>query len=78
MYTALAPAKINLYLHVTGRRADGYHELDSLIEFADIYGIIEKYLLRVEELELLSRKSIPDLSTPAFICASNQSLPQCM
>jgi 4-diphosphocytidyl-2-C-methyl-D-erythritol kinase len=31
-----APAKINLYLHVTGRRTDGYHLLDSLIAFADI------------------------------------------
>ncbi|MCB1720741.1 MAG: 4-(cytidine 5'-diphospho)-2-C-methyl-D-erythritol kinase [Alphaproteobacteria bacterium] len=31
-----APAKINLYLHVTGRRGDGYHTLDSLISFADI------------------------------------------
>jgi 4-diphosphocytidyl-2-C-methyl-D-erythritol kinase len=30
----LAPAKINLDLHVTGRRADGYHELDSLTVFA--------------------------------------------
>ena len=30
----LAPAKINLDLHVTGRRADGYHELDSLTAFA--------------------------------------------
>ena len=29
-----APAKINLYLHVTGRRADGYHLLDSLFVFA--------------------------------------------
>ncbi|HEX5080223.1 MAG TPA: hypothetical protein VFV80_13810, partial [Geminicoccaceae bacterium] len=29
-----APAKINLDLHVTGRRADGYHELDSLTAFA--------------------------------------------
>jgi len=28
-----APAKINLALHVTGRRADGYHELDSLVVF---------------------------------------------
>ena len=30
-----APAKINLSLHVTGRRADGYHLLDSLVAFAD-------------------------------------------
>jgi 4-diphosphocytidyl-2-C-methyl-D-erythritol kinase len=31
-----APAKINLYLHVVGRLADGYHLLDSLIVFAGI------------------------------------------
>ena len=31
-----APAKLNLYLHVTGRRDDGYHLLDSLVAFADI------------------------------------------
>jgi len=31
-----APAKVNLYLHVTGRRADGLHELDSLVVFASI------------------------------------------
>ena len=32
-----APAKINLYLHVTGRRADGYHLLDSLVAFAGVF-----------------------------------------
>ena len=31
-----APAKINLTLHVTGQRPDGYHLLDSLVVFADI------------------------------------------
>ncbi|MCC7427272.1 MAG: 4-(cytidine 5'-diphospho)-2-C-methyl-D-erythritol kinase [Alphaproteobacteria bacterium] len=31
-----APAKINLWLHVTGRRDDGYHTLDSLAVFADV------------------------------------------
>lgn len=30
-----APAKINLALHVTGQRADGYHLLDSLVTFAE-------------------------------------------
>ncbi|MGB9646601.1 MAG: 4-(cytidine 5'-diphospho)-2-C-methyl-D-erythritol kinase, partial [Stellaceae bacterium] len=34
--TAFAPAKVNLYLHVTARRDDGYHELDSLVAFADV------------------------------------------
>ncbi len=31
-----APAKINLYLHITGRQGDGYHLLDSLAVFPDI------------------------------------------
>lgn len=35
LFTERAPAKINLYLHVTGKRADGYHLLDSLVVFAD-------------------------------------------
>ncbi|MEI4232201.1 4-(cytidine 5'-diphospho)-2-C-methyl-D-erythritol kinase [Roseovarius sp. D22-M7] len=34
--TETAPAKVNVTLHVTGRRADGYHLLDSLVMFADI------------------------------------------
>lgn len=31
-----APAKVNLYLHLIGRRDDGYHLLDSLVVFAGI------------------------------------------
>ena len=36
METEFAPAKVNLTLHVTGQRADGYHLLDSLVVFASI------------------------------------------
>jgi 4-diphosphocytidyl-2-C-methyl-D-erythritol kinase len=40
MTRVFAPAKINLYLHITGRRDDGYHELDSLVAFADIGDVV--------------------------------------
>ncbi len=35
-----APAKINLTLHVTGRRPDGYHLLDSLVAFAGAHDVV--------------------------------------
>lgn len=31
-----APAKINLFLHVVGRRADGYHDLQTVFQFVDL------------------------------------------
>jgi len=37
----MAPAKVNLFLHVTGRRADGYHLLDSLAVFGPVADRVE-------------------------------------
>ena len=37
----LARAKVNLHLHVTGRRDDGYHLLDSLAVFADVADLLD-------------------------------------
>lgn len=33
--TLLSPAKLNLFLHVTGRRPDGYHELQTVFQLLD-------------------------------------------
>ena len=40
MLTEPAPAKLNLALHVLGRRADGYHLLDSLVVFAGVGDVL--------------------------------------
>lgn len=37
LYDVPAPAKINLFLHVTGRRPDGYHELQTAFRFIGLY-----------------------------------------
>ena len=49
MLTERARAKINLHLHVVGRRTDGYHLLDSLVVFAGAADV-----LTVEPSETLS------------------------
>lgn len=36
-----APAKLNLYLHIVGRRADGHHLIDSLVAFASVHDTLE-------------------------------------
>ena len=37
----LAPAKLNLFLHITGRREDGYHELQTIFQLVDYGDILQ-------------------------------------
>jgi 4-diphosphocytidyl-2-C-methyl-D-erythritol kinase len=41
LFVEAAPAKINLALHVVGRRPDRYHELETLVVFADVADELE-------------------------------------
>ncbi|MBS0613333.1 MAG: 4-(cytidine 5'-diphospho)-2-C-methyl-D-erythritol kinase [Proteobacteria bacterium] len=49
-----APAKINLFLHILGRRTDGYHELQTCFQFLDRCDWLD---LRVREDGLIRRES---------------------
>ncbi|HBF29376.1 4-(cytidine 5'-diphospho)-2-C-methyl-D-erythritol kinase [Rhizobium sp.] len=51
-YRDIAPAKINLALHVTGRREDGYHLLDSLVTFANHGDVIRVSLAEQDAFTL--------------------------
>ena len=42
-FRAAAPAKVNLYLHVVGKRPDGYHLLDSLFAFTEYGDVAEAF-----------------------------------
>lgn len=41
LYDVPAPAKINLFLHVTGRRRDGYHQLQTVFRFIGLYDYLD-------------------------------------
>ena len=61
----IARAKVNLYLRVTGRRADGYHLLDSLAVFADAKDIVtaghaEELTLDIRGGEAVALTAEPD------------------
>ena len=51
-----APAKLNLFLHVTARRADGYHELQTLFQLLDLADTIA---IRVREDGAIERPEGP-------------------
>lgn len=40
-FQAIAPAKINLFLHITGKKHDNYHLLETFFVFARLYNILE-------------------------------------
>lgn len=60
MLTVTAPAKLNLFLHILGRRADGYHQMESLVAFAALAD-----QLTIEESDALSLAVEGEFATQA-------------
>lgn len=62
----LAPAKLNLFLHIVGRRADGYHLLQSVFVLVDLYDTVH---LKVRaDGHVLRAKPIPNVSEEQDLC----------
>jgi len=55
-----APAKLNLFLHITGQRSDGYHELQTVFQFLD-YGDYLQFKV-TEQMEICLQTPIPNVA----------------
>lgn len=64
--TCLAPAKLNLFLHVIGRRPDGYHLLQTLFRFISLYDTLH-FSLR-EDGEVRRTNSIEGVAEQQDLC----------
>ena len=84
VYDVLAPAKLNLFLHITGRRADGYHLLQSvfmLIDWCDTLhfelrkdGVISRTDLGPRTTDMLPAEDLTVRAARALQAATGTSL----
>ncbi|BFM49418.1 4-(cytidine 5'-diphospho)-2-C-methyl-D-erythritol kinase [Marinomonas sp. THO17] len=47
-----SPAKLNLFLHITGQRSDGYHELQTVFQFIDLCDTLEFQLTQDKQIHI--------------------------
>jgi 4-diphosphocytidyl-2-C-methyl-D-erythritol kinase len=67
----LAPAKINLFLHITGQRADGYHTLQSVFQLLDFYDIIHLNPTKTGEIKRINEiNGVPEGQDLCALAAS--------
>lgn len=58
LYDVPAPAKINLFLHVVGQRSDGYHMLQTVFRFVDLYDILDFELRTDGQIRLVNSEHL--------------------
>lgn len=57
--SVLSPAKINLFLHIVGRKPNGYHLLQTIFQFIDLCDHLQFTLRKDQTLELQHQTQIP-------------------
>lgn len=55
--TLLAPAKINHFLHINGRRANGYHQIQTLFQYLDIGDLLTFTLIATPNIDVSMRSA---------------------
>jgi 4-diphosphocytidyl-2-C-methyl-D-erythritol kinase len=66
MHTFLAPAKLNIFLHITGQREDGYHTLQSVFQLLDFYDVISLNPTKHGQIKRIN--SIKDIPESEDLC----------
>ncbi len=67
----LAPAKINLFLHITSRRADGYHNLQTIFQFLDYCDELKLTVRQDGKITCNSNIDLPTKQNLAFRAAKS-------
>ncbi|SNT71307.1 4-(cytidine 5'-diphospho)-2-C-methyl-D-erythritol kinase [Psychrobacter sp. LV10R520-6] len=78
--TRLSPAKINLFLHITGRRADGYHNLQTvfrLLDWGDYLHFLPADLLSLSTTDINIDKDVDtDFNASVTHLSEDSNLPE--
>ena len=53
-----SPAKLNLFLHITGRRDNGYHELQTIFQLIDLYDWLEFEINDTQSIHIQGLNSV--------------------
>jgi len=67
-----SPAKLNLFLYITGRRADNYHDLQTLFQFIDYCDVVTFNVRQDNQIHLLTEFVNVPVDNNLMVIAANR------